>query len=262
MSDRQSRWLTPPSGTDRARALRLQITGTGRPAASFAARTAARTGYLPGVGWHGQYPGHHSSEHQTRGTDSHLAPAHHGRAADRRAVLWAADRRAARWVISPDTGQSQRRSGDSRGARLPGRSARFHVAAPVRHQAGRIRHPRRLGPQRTSASCRGHLSCPDRTTETPKGWKRTKMPGRWWCLSGAAYRNRTDDLRITRRIRPVHRRPPSHSWPVRRPPRSARVQARPSPLLADPLARSPKVTRRVCQQGPPRPLAARTAGRP
>ena len=68
--------------------------------------------------------------------------------------------------------------------------------------------------------------------------KAPSLIGRGLSVVGAAYRNRTDDLRITRRIPPVQRRPRSHSSPVRLPPRSTRVPACPWPLLADPLARS------------------------
>jgi hypothetical protein len=57
------------------------------------------------------------------------------------------------------------------------------------------------------------------------------------CSFGAAYRNRTDDLRITRRIPTVHHRPVGHSRPAREAPRSAHVQSHAELLLADPLAR-------------------------
>ena len=56
--------------------------------------------------------------------------------------------------------------------------------------------------------------------------------------SGAASRNRTGDLRITRRIRAVHGRPAGQSIPACAASRSADVQNDPGPLLANPLARS------------------------
>jgi hypothetical protein len=64
------------------------------------------------------------------------------------------------------------------------------------------------------------------------------MPGRCWFLAGAAYRNRTDDLRITRRIRAVHGYPDSHIRPVRLASQSTCVRAGPGSLLANPLAGS------------------------
>src|SRR5437868_9654258 len=57
-------------------------------------------------------------------------------------------------------------------------------------------------------------------------------------LCRAAYRNRTDDQRITRRIRAVHGRPDGHTCPARAASRSARVRGSPGPLLANPLAQS------------------------
>lgn len=66
------------------------------------------------------------------------------------------------------------------------------------------------------------------------------MPGSRGFLGGAAYRNRTDDLRITRRIRVVHSCPLHGSCPAHRDSRSTQVRGRPGLLLADPLARSPK----------------------
>jgi len=64
------------------------------------------------------------------------------------------------------------------------------------------------------------------------------MPGRCWFLAGAAYRNRTDDLRITRRIRTVHGCPGSHICPARLASQSTCVRAGPGSLLANPLAGS------------------------
>src|ERR1700730_422790 len=58
-----------PSGTDRARALWLQITGAGRPEAGFPAGTAAGIRHHPPRGWHATAPGHRGSECQERGTD-------------------------------------------------------------------------------------------------------------------------------------------------------------------------------------------------
>jgi hypothetical protein len=56
----------------------------------------------------------------------------------------------------------------------------------------------------------------------------------WLCR--AAYRNRTDDLRITRRITGVHDCPGSHVCHARVAFQSARVRDRPGSLLANPLA--------------------------
>ena len=53
---------------------------------------------------------------------------------------------------------------------------------------------------------------------------------------GAPLRNRTDDLRITRRIQAVHRSPPGHNGPARVGSRSSQVQGRPGSLL--PLAQT------------------------
>jgi hypothetical protein len=64
------------------------------------------------------------------------------------------------------------------------------------------------------------------------------MPGRCWFLGGAAYRNRTDDLRITRRIRAVHGCPDCHICPARLAAHSTCVRDSPGSLLANPLARS------------------------
>ena len=95
-----------------------------------------------------------------------------------------------------------------------------------------------------------------------------KVPGRpgfrW-----NRYRNRTDGLRITRRIRAVHGRPGGHTCLLAAS-RSARVRGSPGPLLANPLAQpvrdhrpgaspSPAAPRRV---GPYwRPHARRVRGR-
>jgi hypothetical protein len=50
--------------------------------------------------------------------------------------------------------------------------------------------------------------------------------------------NRTDDLRITRRIRTVRGRPDDHACLARAASRPARVRCSPGPLLANPLAQS------------------------
>ena len=47
----------------------------------------------------------------------------------------------------------------------------------------------------------GHLSRPNSKTRTRTMQERTKVPGSGRVLGGAAYRNRTDDLRITRGLR-------------------------------------------------------------
>src|SRR6266699_2869099 len=65
----------------------------------------------------------------------------------------------------------------------------------------------------------------------------------------AAYRNRTDDLRITRRVRAIHRCPDGHTCPARAASQSPCVHSGPGPLLANPLA-------------PPIPAAAPTALHP
>ena len=92
-----------PSGTDRARALRLQITGSGWPPAGFAASTAACVGYIRTVGWPGQDRGQRGPEHQPRGTDRQLSPAHYGRARNVR-WRWPVVPVLAPWVFSPDLG--------------------------------------------------------------------------------------------------------------------------------------------------------------
>jgi hypothetical protein len=56
-------------------------------------------------------------------------------------------------------------------------------------------------------------------------------------LCRAAYRNRTDDLRITRRITAVHSCSDDHTCPARATPQSSCVRGCPRPLLANPLAR-------------------------
>jgi hypothetical protein len=50
----------------------------------------------------------------------------------------------------------------------------------------------------SSGASRGHLSCPGCPSQTAARWRRTKVPGSGMLSDGAAYRNRTDDLRITR----------------------------------------------------------------
>ena len=57
-------------------------------------------------------------------------------------------------------------------------------------------------------------------------------------INRAAYRNRTDDLRITRRITAIHGCPRSHVCPARPASQSARVRDGPGSLLANSLARS------------------------
>jgi hypothetical protein len=84
----------------------------------------------------------------------------------------------------------------------------------------------------------GHLSRPRSKTKVRTARIRTKVPGSGGISSGAAYRNRTDDLRITRRTRAIHGHPGSHINPAGAAPRSAGVRSRPGPLLANPLARS------------------------
>jgi hypothetical protein len=68
-------------------------------------------------------------------------------------------------------------------------------------------------------------------TETPSGhFQHRPVP--------LLHRNRTDDLRITRRITAVHGRPDGHTCPARAASRYARVRGSPGSLLANPLARS------------------------
>jgi hypothetical protein len=83
------------------------------------------------------------------------------------------------------------------------------------------------------------------------------MPGEGRFSGGAAYRNRTDDLRITRRITVVHGCPGGHACPARLAPQSARVRDGPGSLLANPLARSVRAV------APTTPYPGRAApGRP
>ena len=84
----------------------------------------------------------------------------------------------------------------------------------------------------------------------------------------AAYRNRTDDLRITRRIRVVHGCPRNHVCPARVASQSARVRDGPGSLLANPLARSIRAAAptaahpgRTAPDRPPGPHARRLCGR-
>src|SRR5262249_29236984 len=76
---------------------------------------------------------------------------------------------------------------------------------------------------RSTSQIHDHDRCPERSSDLH--------------TLEAAYRNRTDDLRITRRIPTVHHRPVGHSRPAREAPRSAHVQGHAELLLADPLAR-------------------------
>jgi hypothetical protein len=84
---------------------------------------------------------------------------------------------------------------------------------------------------------------------------------------GAASRNRTGDLRITRRMRAIQGRPGSHIDPAGAAHRSAVVRPRPGLLLADPLARSTQPLLRfwnvatLRRVGPPGPHARRVRGR-
>ena len=64
----------------------------------------------------------------------------------------------------------------------------------------------------------GHLSRPSGRTRRPRKPTREKIPGRRRFPSGAAYRNRTDDLRITSQTRVVHGRPHQSSTPAQRRP--------------------------------------------
>jgi hypothetical protein len=81
---------------------------------------------------------------------------------------------------------------------------------------------------------------------------------------GAAYRNRTDDLRITRRIRAVHGCPGGHTRPGRRGSCSRLIQADPGLLLADALALSARRSGRLARRDgrpPGRTLVACAAER-
>jgi hypothetical protein len=81
---------------------------------------------------------------------------------------------------------------------------------------------------------------------------------------GAASRNRTGDLRITRRTRRVHRCPVSHRRPARAAFRSNNVQADPGSLLADTLAPHAPLagcTGRVATGRPQGPHARHVRGR-
>jgi hypothetical protein len=57
-------------------------------------------------------------------------------------------------------------------------------------------------------------------------------------VGGAAHRNRTDDLRITRRITAVQHGPPVCVCPLNRLSPSSGIHGDPASLLANPLARS------------------------
>jgi hypothetical protein len=85
-----------------------------------------------------------------------------------------------------------------------------------------------------------------------------KMPASSGFSDGAAYRNRTDDLRITRRITIVYGCPPVTSRPgyalvtdrfltATDTADSTRIQARPGSLLALALARSSRLTFRFSE---------------
>ena len=88
-----------------------------------------------------------------------------------------------------------------------------------------------------SGTPRGHLSHPKGQPKMMTIRRATETPGSGRFPSGAAYRNRTDDLRITRRIRGVQCRPPGYSCPARRISRSGRVHGHPGLPLANLLAR-------------------------
>ena len=57
-------------------------------------------------------------------------------------------------------------------------------------------------PPGLSGTSRGHLSRPGHLTRRTTRRRRTTVPGESGCSGGAAYRNRTDDLRITRGLLP------------------------------------------------------------
>ena len=61
-------------------------------------------------------------------------------------------------------------------------------------------------PPGLSGTSRGHLSRPGHLTRRTTRRRRTKVPGESGCSGGAAYRNRTDDLRITRGMLPASAR--------------------------------------------------------
>jgi hypothetical protein len=90
----------------------------------------------------------------------------------------------------------------------------------------------------TGAS-RGHLSRPIQAFERVASRAQVRKTSKELVFRDrAAYRNRTDDLRITRRMRAVHGHPAGHSSPVRRGSRSAHVRDHPGLLLANALARA------------------------
>src|SRR5258706_3957242 len=78
-SDVVSRLWTLGSGTLRARVLRLQVAGTGRPSAGFVASTARLIRVIRTAALTATYYGHHGPERQPRDADGQLTPAHHGR---------------------------------------------------------------------------------------------------------------------------------------------------------------------------------------
>src|ERR1700761_5358746 len=59
----------------------------------------------------------------------------------------------------------------------------------------------------SSGAFRGHLSGRGRKNPEAATRRRKKVPGKADVLGGAAYRNRTDDLRITRGLFPGRTRP-------------------------------------------------------
>ena len=90
------------------------------------------------------------------------------------------------------------------------------------------------------------------------------MPGEGRFSGGAAYRNRIDDLRITRRITVVQGCPGSHVCPARLASQSVRVRDDPGSLLANPLARSIRTAAPTAahpdRTAPGRPPGGRTPG--
>jgi hypothetical protein len=106
---------------------------------------------------------------------------------------------------------------------LPHRRSRPKAASrPLMRRAVKkmpVRGPESPGPR---ARVRDHRNTQNRASELQ--------------LCRAAYRNRTDDLRITRRIRVVHSCPDGHTCPARAASQSPFVRSGPGPLLANPLA--------------------------
>jgi hypothetical protein len=122
--------IDPCLGHAAGTVLRLQVAGTRRPSAGFVASTADWIGYIRTAGWSGQDPGQHGPEHQPRGTDGQLTPAHHGRAAIGALPYHRSPRNGAgvQRVVSP--GIRQRHESEASNARTCPRGRAEPIAPP------------------------------------------------------------------------------------------------------------------------------------